>query len=62
MSELTLTERRVATLAAAGRSDSDIAAALGLDEQAVRWQLARALRKLEQAARLHDRLARRRSR
>ena len=55
--ELSLTEQRIATLAATGKTIPEIAASVALDEPTVRWHLVRALQKLEQAARLHDRIA-----
>lgn len=56
MSELSLTEERVARLAGEGRSAADIAAVLELDERVVQWHLEQAMRKLEEAAALHRRL------
>lgn len=54
--ELSLTEEQIAGLAASGRTLPEIAALVSLDEQAVRWHLARATQKLEQAALLHRRI------
>ena len=43
---LTTLERRVAKLVAAGRTDAEVAAELGLGVRTVGWHLARTLRKL----------------
>jgi len=43
---LTPIEGRVAQLVAAGRTDAEVAAELGLAEKTVAWHLARAARKL----------------
>jgi DNA-binding CsgD family transcriptional regulator len=43
---LTSTEGRVVSLVAAGRTDAEVAAELGLAEKTVAWHLARAARKL----------------
>jgi DNA-binding CsgD family transcriptional regulator len=53
--ELSLTEKRIVLLVAAGRSTSEIAADVGLDERIVDWHIARARRKLEQVSALHRR-------
>ncbi|HEX4527688.1 MAG TPA: LuxR C-terminal-related transcriptional regulator [Gaiellaceae bacterium] len=53
---LSLTEQRVVLLVAEGRSPSEIAAAVGLDERTVEWHLARASHKLEQVSALHRRV------
>jgi DNA-binding CsgD family transcriptional regulator len=54
--ELSFTEERITLLIAAGRTKPEIATALDLDERTVEWHLARAARKLEQAAALHQRV------
>lgn len=54
--ELSLTEEQVVRLAAEGRSKSEIAEAVGLDERTVGWHLERAERKLEQTSALHKRV------
>ena len=54
--ELSLTEERIVLLLADGRSKSEIAEAVGLDERTVGWHLERAGRKLEQASALHKRV------
>lgn len=51
--ELSLTEERIVSLRAAGRSKREIAASVALDERTVEWHLVRAVRKLERASRLH---------
>ena len=56
--ELSLTEERIVSLLAEGRSKADIAAGVGLDERTVDWHLARAARKLERASALHGRVLR----
>jgi DNA-binding CsgD family transcriptional regulator len=43
---LTPMERRVAQLVAAGRTEAETAAELGLSDRTVEWHLARAARKL----------------
>ena len=48
---LTAMEENVARLVAAGRSDEEVAAALGLNPTTVRWHLARVHRKLGSRAR-----------
>jgi len=58
--ELSLTEQRIVRLLAEGRSNQDIAVAVGLDERTVEWHLERASRKLERAAVLHERVRGRR--
>jgi DNA-binding CsgD family transcriptional regulator len=58
--DLTLTEERIALLAAAGKSRREIAAAVALDERTVEWHMARAARKLEQLSTLHRRLTQQR--
>jgi DNA-binding CsgD family transcriptional regulator len=55
--ELSITEQRIARLAATGKTEQEIAQVLVLDEPTVRWHLARAVRKLQQAASLHERLS-----
>ena len=54
--ELSLTEERIVLLLADGRSKSEIAETVGLDERTVGWHLERAGRKLEQASALHKRV------
>lgn len=54
--ELSPIEERVALLVAGGHSDRAIADVLGLSLRTVEWHLARARRKLERAATLHERL------
>jgi Bacterial regulatory proteins, luxR family. len=54
--ELSLTEKQVVLLVAAGRSPREIAADVGLDERTVDWHIARARRKLEQVSALHRRV------
>ena len=54
--ELSLTEERIVLLLAEGRSRTEIAEAVGLDERTVGWHLERAGRKLEQASALHKRV------
>ena len=56
--DLSLTEKHVVLLVAAGRSPRDIAADLGLDERTVDWHLSRARLKLEQVSALHRQLDR----
>jgi DNA-binding CsgD family transcriptional regulator len=58
--ELSLTEQRIVRLLAEGRSNEEIAEAVGLDERTVDWHVGRASRKLEQAADLHKRVQGRR--
>ena len=55
--ELSLTEKRIILLVAAGRSRGEIAADLSLDERTVTWHIARAHQKLEQVSALHRRVA-----
>jgi len=43
---LTQTEQRVALLTAAGRTNAEVAAELGLTPKTVEWHLSRAFRKL----------------
>jgi DNA-binding CsgD family transcriptional regulator len=54
--ELTLTEKHIVLLVAAGRSTGEIAADTGLDQRTVDWHIARAHRKLEQFSVLHRRV------
>ena len=54
--DLSLTEQRIVSLVATGVRAREIATSLGLDERTVDWHLARARRKLERAAALHDRI------
>lgn len=54
--DLSLTEQRIASLAAAGVPASEIATSLELDARTVEWHLSRARQKLERAAVLRDRL------
>jgi len=54
--QLSLTEERIVLLLAAGRSNEEIAEAVGLDERTVGWHLERAGRKLERASALHKRV------
>ncbi len=54
--ELSLTEERIVLLLAEGRSKTEIAEVVGLDERTVSWHLERAGRKLEQASALHKRV------
>ena len=56
--ELSLTEKHIVLLVAAGRSAREIAADVGLEEQTVDWHLARARRKLEQVSALQRRVDR----
>jgi DNA-binding CsgD family transcriptional regulator len=53
---LTPIEERIVLFVAAGGSVEDIAAELGVGARTVEWHLARARRKLEQAAALHVRV------
>jgi DNA-binding CsgD family transcriptional regulator len=53
---LTPTEERIAALVAAGRSNPEVAAELGLTRKTVEWHLSRVYRKL--GARSRDDLAR----
>jgi DNA-binding CsgD family transcriptional regulator len=54
--DLSLTERRVVLLVAAGRGRREIAAEVGLDERTVSWHIARARQKLEQVSALQRRI------
>jgi DNA-binding CsgD family transcriptional regulator len=54
--DLSLTEQRVAQLAAAGRTIREIATQLALRDSTVAWHLDQARRKLERAVALHSRL------
>lgn len=54
--ELSPIEERVALLVAGGQSQRAIADDLGLSLRTVEWHLARARRKLERAATLHERV------
>jgi DNA-binding CsgD family transcriptional regulator len=54
--ELTLTEKHIVLLVAAGRSTREIAAETGLDQRTVDWHIARARRKLEQVSVLYRRV------
>lgn len=56
--ELSPTEERIVLLLATGLSASEIAAAVGLDEQTVEWHLVRAARKLETATSLRQHVVR----
>ena len=56
--ELSLTEQRIVSLLAEGRSKVEIAASVGVDERTVDWHLVRAARKLERASALHGRVLR----
>ena len=50
--ELSFIEERVVSLLVAGRTKSEVAASLGLDERTVEWHLARAAAKVERATTL----------
>lgn len=54
--ELSLTEERIVSLVATGRSKREIAVSIALDERTVDWHLAQAMRKLERASTLHRRV------
>jgi DNA-binding NarL/FixJ family response regulator len=54
--ELSAIEERVALLVAGGHNVRAIAGQLGLSPRTVEWHLARARRKLERTATLHERL------
>jgi DNA-binding NarL/FixJ family response regulator len=54
--ELSPIEERIVLLVAAGQSVAAIAAELGVTARTVEWHLARAGRKLERTATLHDRV------
>jgi DNA-binding NarL/FixJ family response regulator len=56
--ELTAVEQQIVLLVAQGRSRRAIADELGLSLKTVDWHVARARRKLERAAMLHDRMQR----
>lgn len=56
--ELSPIEERVALLVAGGRSTQAVADELGVSVRTIDWHLARARRKLERAATLHDRIQR----
>jgi DNA-binding NarL/FixJ family response regulator len=53
---LSAVEQEVVQLVADGRTVADVAAALHLSVPTVEWHVARASRKLEQAAALHGRM------
>lgn len=54
--ELSVIEERIVLLIATGESVETIAAELGVSARTVQWHLARARRKLERTATLHDRV------
>jgi DNA-binding CsgD family transcriptional regulator len=56
--ELSPTEERIVLLLAEGRTASEIAAGVGLDERTVEWHLVRAARKLETATSLRKQVLR----
>ena len=56
--ELSAVEQQIVLLVAQGRSRRAIADEVGLSLKTVDWHIARGRRKLERAARLHDRLQR----
>jgi DNA-binding NarL/FixJ family response regulator len=54
--ELSPIEERIVLLVAGGHSSRAIADELGVSPRTIEWHLARARRKLEQTATLHDRV------
>ncbi|HUG30126.1 MAG TPA: LuxR C-terminal-related transcriptional regulator [Candidatus Limnocylindria bacterium] len=56
--ELSPTEERIVLLLAEGRTASEIAAGVGLDERTVEWHLVQAARKLETATSLRKQVLR----
>jgi FixJ family two-component response regulator len=56
VAELSPIEEHVVIRVARGGSSHAIAKALGLSRRTVEWHLARARKKLERAAALHDRI------
>jgi DNA-binding NarL/FixJ family response regulator len=53
---LSAVEQEVVALVAQGRSEREIAEALRVSPKTVEWHVARARRKLERAAAVHDRV------
>jgi DNA-binding CsgD family transcriptional regulator len=54
--ELSLMEKKIILLVAAGQDAREIAAELGLDERTVDWHIARARQKLAQVSALQRRV------